>query len=208
MSLILINTSHRRFCTGRGAQESIVGTPEFKLQQRVETLYTDHHGWLQTWLRRRMGNACDAADLAHDTFVRLMVRPHSLGESRFDNRQQARAYLRTIANGLCIDLWRHREIERAWADTIAAQPEACVPSAEDQTAVLQALREIDAMLGQLPPKAARAFVLACICGMTHQEVARELGVSSRMVGHYIAQAMLHCMQLEARHLAQGGSAAP
>ncbi len=176
--------------------------------RKVAALYIDHHGWLKAWLFRRMGNACDAADLAHDTFVRLMVRSRGLEESRFDNRQQARAYLRTIANGLRIDLWRHREIERAWADTIAAQPEACVPSAEDQTAVLQALREIDAMLGQLPPKAARAFVLACICGMTHQEVARELGVSSRMVGHYITQAMLHCMQLEARHLAQGGSAAP
>ncbi|VUZ23424.1 putative RNA polymerase sigma factor FecI [uncultured Comamonas sp.] len=185
-----------------------MGTPEFKLRQQVETLYTDHHGWLQGWLRHRMGNACDAADLAHDTFLRLMTRPRSLDSSRLDNRQQARAYLRTIANGLCIDLWRHREIERAWADAIAAQPEASVPSAEDQTAVLQALHEIDAMLRQLPPKAARAFVLATVCGMTHQEVARELGVSSRMIGHYITQAMLHCIQLEARHLAHGGNAAP
>ena len=64
------------------------------------------------------------------------------------------------------------------------------------------------MLRHLPLKAARAFVLAMACGMTHQEVARELGVSSRMVGHYITQAMLHCMQLEARNLAQAGTIAP
>ncbi|MDD3484875.1 sigma factor, partial [Azovibrio restrictus] len=33
-------------------------------------LYRDHHGWLQGWLRRRLGNAHEAADLAQDTFLR------------------------------------------------------------------------------------------------------------------------------------------
>ncbi|OZI31849.1 RNA polymerase subunit sigma [Bordetella genomosp. 10] len=172
-------------------------------QQQVETLYTNHHGWLQGWLRFRLGDAADAADLAHDTFVRLITRPRC-----FESSQEARSYLRTIASGLCIDLWRHREIERAWLETLAARPEAYAPSAEDQTAVLQALYEIDAMLRHLPPKAARAFVLAVACGMTHQEVARELDVSSRMVGHYLTQAMLHCMRLEARNLAQAGATIP
>lgn len=181
-----------------------MGTAEFALQQQqVESLYSDHHGWLQGWLRRRLGDASDAADLAQDTFVRLIVRPRS-----FDSDPEARAYLRTIANGLCIDLWRHREIERVWLETLAAQPEAFAPSAEEQVAVLQALYEVDRMLCHLPPKAARAFVLTTACGMTHQEVASELGVSSRMVGHYITQAMLNCMQLEARSLAQGAAVAP
>lgn len=172
-------------------------------QHPVETLYTDHHHWLQGWLRQRLGNATDATDLAHDTFLRLILRPR-----HFDSSHEARAYLRTIADGLCIDLWRHREIERAWLATLAAQPEASAPSAEEQVMVLQALYEIDTLLCNLPAKAARAFVLTTACGMTHQEVARELGVSSRMVGHYITQAMLHCMQSEARHLANVSHPAP
>lgn len=181
-----------------------MGTAEFAQQPgHVESLYSSHHGWLQSWLRRRLGDATDAADLAQDTFVRLIVRPRA-----FDSGPQARAYLRTIANGLCIDLWRHREIERVWLETLAAQPQALVPSAEEQVVVLQALHEVDRMLSQLPHKAARAFLLATACGMTHQEVARELGVSSRMVGHYISQAMLCCMQLELSHVSQGGTEAP
>ena len=40
--------------------------------------------------------------------------------------------------------------------------------------------------------------------MTDQEVADELQVSSRMVRKYVAQAMLHCLRLEAR-LAAGGA---
>lgn len=42
--------------------------------QSLETLYADHHGWLRGWLGRRLGNSSDAADLAQDTFLRLLRR--------------------------------------------------------------------------------------------------------------------------------------
>jgi len=64
--------------------------------------------------------------------------------------------------------------------------------------VLEALHEIGTMLLDLPPKAARAFLMAAGCQMTDKEVAEVLGVSSRMVRKYVAQAMLRCMQLQAR----------
>lgn len=154
----------------------------------IGTLYVDHHAWLQTWLRRRLGNAADAADLAHDAFLRLIIQPR-----QFVNAPQARTYLRTMANGLCIDLWRRRSIEQAWLETLAAQPEAVAPSAEHQAIVLEALHEVDALLRRLPTRAAVSFVLAVGCNMTYREVAAELGVSTRMVTRYVAQAMLHCL---------------
>jgi RNA polymerase sigma factor (sigma-70 family) len=163
----------------------------------IAALYTDHHGWLQSWLRRRLGNACDAADLANDAFVRLLTRPRS-----FDSHEGARAYLSTMARGLCVDLWRRREIEQAWLDALAARPAAVEPSAEQRVAVLQALFEIDAMLARLSAKAAQAFVMAMALEMTDKEIAAELAVSDRMVRKYLAQAMLHCMQLQARDMAE------
>lgn len=171
----------------------------------IANLYDDHHSWLQSWLHRRLGNAADAADLAHDAFLRLLVSPRPFGSA-----PEARSYLRIMANGLCVDLWRRRSIEQAWLDTLAARPEGTAPSAEHQAIVLEALHEIDAMLRSLPPKAARAFVLAVAGDMTHKAVAAELGVSTRTVTSYVAQAMLHCLQLEASHamtgLSHGGHA--
>ena len=41
-------------------------------------LYLDHHGWLQGWLSRRMGCTQNAADLAQDTFVRLLSKERDL----------------------------------------------------------------------------------------------------------------------------------
>ena len=167
-------------------------------QADIQSLYLDHHGWLQGWLRRRLGCAADAADLAHDTFVRLLG-----GRTRqcFDSAAEARAYLRTTARNLCINLWRRQEIERAWLEILMATPEVHHPSAERQVVVLEALEEIVAMLQSLSPKAARAFTLAVVCEMTDDEVGAELGISGRMVRKYVAQAMLGCLNLCARQTA-------
>lgn len=174
-----------------------MSSPEYLTPPSVETLYRDHHDWLHGWLRRRLGNAADAADLAHDAFLRLLGQPRP-----FHNKPQARTYLRTMAGGLCVDLWRRREIEQAWLEELATRPEALVPSAEHQAMVLQALHEIDAMLRRLPARAASAFVMAISSPLTEVQIGQQLGVSARMVRKYVAQAMLHCLQLEVAHLVQ------
>lgn len=43
-------------------------------ENQVHVLYTDYHGWLYGWLRRKLGNACDTADIAQDTFMRVLTR--------------------------------------------------------------------------------------------------------------------------------------
>lgn len=151
-------------------------------------LYQAHHPWLVELLRRRLGNACDAVDLAQDAFVRLLLRPR-----QFDSHEGARAYLSVVAKGLCIDLWRRREIEKTWLEVLATHADAVEPSAEDRAIVLETLFEIDAMLRRLPDKVRSAFILAQVHGMSYREIGAALGVSDRMVKRYMAQAMLHCV---------------
>lgn len=158
----------------------------------IDVLYSDHHSWLYRWLSRRLGCTSDAADLAHDAFLRVMLKPPV-----FDGFDGARAYLSRVARGLMVDLWRRRQIERAWLEALAAQPDLEEPSAEQRVMVLEALYQVDAMLRQLPTKVARAFVLAQLHGLTYREIGERLGVSERMVKRYMAQAMLHCIALEA-----------
>jgi len=150
----------------------------------IADLYASHHGWLYGLLRRKLGCAADAADLAHDAFTRLLVKPRS-----FDGFDGARAYLSTVAKGLCVDLWRRREVEQAWLDALAAHPEAHACSAEHTAIVLQALEQIDRLLNTLSAKGARAFVLAAGYGWSDAEIAADLGVSDRMVRKYVSQAV-------------------
>lgn len=158
----------------------------------INQLYHQHHGWLQGLLRKRLGDFCDAADLAQDVFLRLLIKPR-----QFDSHAGARAYLSVMAQGMCVDLWRRREIERAWLTSLANQPEIVALSAEDNNIILETLYQVDAMLRTLPEKVRSAFVMAQIQRLTYREIACELRVSERMVKKYMAQAMLHCVLLEA-----------
>ena len=156
--------------------------------QPLHALYADHHGWLQAWLRKKLGCAFTAEDLTQDTFLRLMVRPREL-----DAGQNPRAYLTTIAKGLVVDHWRREEIERAWLAVMMARPEAVHPSAEHQAIIVETLMEVDRILASLAEKPRAAFLLAQLHDLTYAEIGERLGVSERMVKKYMAQAMLHCL---------------
>ena len=153
----------------------------------VESIYQHHHAWLVALLNRKAGNRFDACELAHDVFVQLLKRPR-----RLDSFDGARAYLSTVAHGLCTDMQRRRALERAWHQALALHPPAVEPSPEARRIILETLAEVAAMLAQLPVKAARAFVLAHVEDWRYRQIGEELGVSERMVKRYIAQAMLHC----------------
>jgi RNA polymerase sigma-70 factor (ECF subfamily) len=152
----------------------------------IEQLYLEHNSWLRAWLYSRLSNTADAADLAQDTFVRVLQR------RRLNQLAQPRAYLRTVARGLVIDLWRHRDIERAWLETVAELPLEHAPSPQTGLLVIEALLTIDRLLDTLRPIVRQAFLLAQLDGLKCPAIARELGVSVPSVERYIAQALRQC----------------
>ena len=89
---------------------------EFVPPHEVQTLYSNHHGWLQGWLRRKLGCPHNAADLAQDTFVRVLGKKEPVAAA------EPRAYLATIANGLVVDFHRRRALERAYLETLPRCP--------------------------------------------------------------------------------------
>lgn len=155
----------------------------------VQTLYSNHHGWLHGWLRSKLGNAADAADLAQDTFVRLLQRRETLELSA------PRAFLRTVARGLVIDHWRREELHRAYLEALAHLPEAQAPSAETRELLLELLERIARLLDGLKPKVRRAFLLAQCEGLSHKQIAEHMGISLRSVERHVADALYHCYQL-------------
>lgn len=169
---------------------------ESALHLSVQRLYSDHHGWLQGWLQRKLGNVFDAADLAQDTFVRVLAAPDELAEKKADwQLREPRAYLTVIARRLMANLHRRRCLEQAYAQTLALLPEPQMPSAEQQAIILETLQEIDAMLDSLPAGVRQAFLLAQIDGLTYAEIAQQLALSERTVKRYMAQAMARCILL-------------
>lgn len=155
-------------------------------QQAIHTLYLDHHGWLKGWLRRKLGCAEQAADLAHDTFVRIMSR----NSGTID---EPRAYLTTIAKGILINWYQRQALERAYLEALALLPEPEAPSPEQHHLILETLHEIDALLDRLPPQVKRAFLLSQLEGMKYEDISTLIGVSLITVKRYMKQAFLRCL---------------
>lgn len=156
----------------------------------IEVLYSDHHGWLLGWLRRRLGDACDAADLAHDTFVRLMAssRTGNLGN-------EPRAFLTHVAKGLVADHWRRREVERAYLEAIAHLPEPEAPSPEARMLIIESLLRIEAMLAGLPGRTRQVFLLAQFDELTLQQISERMAMPVITVRRHIHKALVACMSV-------------
>lgn len=163
------------------------------LTSTVKALYVDHHGWLKAWLRRKLGCPDQAADVAQDTFLRLLTAktlPADLAEPR--------AYLTTAARRLMLDRLRRERIEQAYleamARTLYAQPQQA-PSPEAVMSAIQALAQLAEALATLAPKGREAFLLHYLEDETQPAVAERLGISVRMVQKYLAQGLLRCHQV-------------
>lgn len=156
--------------------------------QTVQTLYRDHHSWLEGWLRRRLGNAWDAADLSQDTFVKVLCSMQSLADLR-----EPRAYLVTVGKRLLSNFHQRRSLEQAYLDALARLPEDSVPSPEQRWLLLETLHALDALLEGLPSAVRRAFLWSQLDGLGYRAIAERLAVSERTVKRYMAQAYEHCL---------------
>ncbi|MCU1763581.1 sigma-70 family RNA polymerase sigma factor [Pseudomonas sp. 14P_8.1_Bac3] len=160
------------------------------LQQTVHDLYSEHHGWLFGWLRKKLGCPQNAADVSHDTFVRILTSRDSLTSLR-----EPRAFLTTTARRLIIDGARRRQIEDAYLRELALTVEMLEgyqQSPEQILLTLEALEQIAFVLDGLAHKAQQAFLLYFLEGLGQADIALRLEVSERMVRKHLMNALLHC----------------
>ena len=159
-------------------------------REALLTLYRDHHNWLHGWIRRKLGCSQRAADLAQDTFCRLLERDAPV------ELRTPRSFLATVARRLLIDDSRRRELELAYLDCYAelhGNTNALTPERIAEAA--QVLDGILRLLGALPAGMREAFLLRRCEGLTHEQVARRMGTSVRTVKRHIAQAYQRCYEL-------------
>lgn len=156
----------------------------------IDHLYREHQGWLRGWLRKRLGCPQHAADVTHDTFLRILSAPERL------ELQQPRSFLGTVARRLLVDRARREVLERTYLEELQRQVDAghSMPSAEAVASALQLLEQLAAALQGLAPRVRTAFLLRQLEGLAQDEIAARLRVSTRMVRKYLVQALLHCHQ--------------
>ncbi|MCH7393432.1 sigma-70 family RNA polymerase sigma factor [Acinetobacter dispersus] len=155
----------------------------------VNTLYRQHHSWLYQWLKRRLNHSEDAADLAHDTFIRILKRKDQL---YFD---QPRALLTTVAKGILINWYQRKSIEKAYLEALSSRPEYDEISPEQKISAIESLCLINQLLNQMPERQQQVFICSQLEGLTQQEIANRLNISTRTVMRDLVAVLTQCLAI-------------
>lgn len=146
---------------------------------------------LQNFLTRRVNDRDTAADLLQESYLRVLSQQNS-GTMVLDMR----ALLYRTARNLLIDEYRrtdvrhHESLDTLPEDAHPAAPQHLQP--EEWLASGQVIEAYVAVIESLPPRCQKAFILSVFDGLSHIEIAQQMGISVSMVEKHIVRAMVAC----------------
>jgi RNA polymerase sigma factor (sigma-70 family) len=163
-------------------------------QALIERLFSEHYAALRAFFQRRIRRTPDAADLAQEVYLRMLRVPD------IDAIQNVEAYLYTVASNLVRE---HASASRKQGgvdidDPLVQLQLADLPAFGAQVDAERSVARLREVLRQLPPKCHAAVVLQYWHGLSYEEIALRLGISTHMVKKYLSQALVHCRRRMAR----------
>lgn len=159
-------------------------------REAFDSALAEHRDELLDYLRKRLGHRETAADLAQETFFRMMKYRDAA------DIEDRRLMLFRIANNLITEY--HRTSQRHHASDHFPFDEMRPLQAEQPSveAIVDSRKAIDILLKRtivdLPPKCRLAFMLSRFDGLNYSQIADRMGVSVKMVEKHITKALLAC----------------
>lgn len=169
-------------------READVGTDPPDSPQTAK-VFIDNRGLLETYLRRRLRSPEDTEDYVQEVYCKVLA----MDREQRSRVKDWRGFLTRIASNVVIDHFRrgrtrqtdmHVELEEQLAilDEHAFDPERLTISRDD-------LAQVEATLSQLDDLGRRALIAARVHGLSHAEIAEELGLTTKRVGHLIERTL-------------------
>lgn len=154
--------------------------------QRISRLFSEHNESLIQFLATRLRSVQEAKEVAQEAYVRLLSLEDS-GAVSF-----LRAFLFKTAANLAVDRIRTRNRQQQALDAGLCDESREAPTPDREAASAQEVEIVRRLIGELPPKCRHAFLLHRVHGAEFSEIAQEMGLSERMVRHYVLRAVLYC----------------
>lgn len=153
-------------------------------------LYLAHRASLVDYAAPIVGCRSRAEDVVQDAYLRFA------GRTTDEDLRQPLAYLYRVVRNTALDCVRRlsAEARRDAVGAAAADVEPLVASPEETLMHRDSLRRIEAALAELPIRTRLAFELHRFGGLTFQQIAERLGVSTATAHRLTRDAMVSIMR--------------
>lgn len=139
---------------------------------------------LRAYLGKLLGDRTEAQDVAQNAFVRIQP---AMDEGR---AREPRLLLFAIARRLALNEIRRRRNQHLDGQGSAAIDNllSAEPSVERLVTARQELARLEEILLRIPPGCRQVFLLRKVENLTHDEIARRLGISAKTVENHMTRA--------------------
>ena len=154
----------------------------------VDAFVRENQAELLSFFRHRLAQSQDAADLAQESWSRLM---------RYRQDQppaSLRSLLFTIARNVLKNLWRWSSLHQLEQSTDFTEVDVVseLPGVERQWQAQRYLEALEATVAGMPDKRRTVFLLSRVEGLSNAEVAQRCGISVKMVEKHLTKAIIQC----------------
>lgn len=198
--MLALRNSATRHCVARGkyapemsASSSASDGPSPTAEQIRARWFLDevqpHEPRLRLYLRRRFPLLGEIDDVVQEAYLRLW-RAKAAGTLR-----SAQAFLFTTARHAALDIFRRRQIIRfeSLTETDASSVSEERANAAEAASRNQELEVLADALRSLPERCRRILLLRRIHGLSHKEIAQQLGIAEHTVEKQVGIGLRKCV---------------
>lgn len=153
-----------------------------------------HEGALRAYLRCRFPMLHDLDDLVQEAYMRL-IRAYNAGSVT-----SSKSMLFAIARNAALDLFRRQKAVPmdSTADFDDFSGTYACPNAADKASQAQEIDLLYESIRALPERCRQVVTLRMICGLSHKEIAKRLGISAITVNNQLTIGLERCRRFLVR----------
>ncbi len=135
-------------------------------------------------IQKLTGDRDEAWDIAQDTFIKLWR-----GRERLDPEKSPDGFVMTVATNAAYDAGRKKPVAARYRNEQMFTQSGKEPAADAAIICRETQREIDAIINAMPPQRRMVYELSRRDGLTYNEIAERLNISSATVNRHMSIAL-------------------
>lgn len=154
--------------------------------QAFDQLYERYSQRLYGFAFSMLKNKEDAKEVVQETFLKIWNKRTAIDSSR-----SLQAFLFSVSYNLVIDLFRNRAKDQDFLARLKAHVNEESLAADELVQLKELADEVHRLVNELPQKRRAIYLMSREEGLSHKEIAHQLGVTEKTVENQITLSLKH-----------------